>query len=111
MTISCMRWRKKQAKAGVNPEVLRCAQDDSKNRRRQEPPQVLRLRCSQSAVSNFAQDDNILYAVEEETGKGRCKSGGSSLRSGRQQKQATARTTAGPSTALLTERREQLRSG
>src|SRR5260370_40276145 len=51
--------------------ILRCAQDDSKNRQRQEPPQVLRLRCSESAVSNFAQDGNILDAGEKETGKGR----------------------------------------
>ena len=45
--------------------VLRCAQDDSKDKQQQGQqqgqgqPQVLRLRGSQNAVSHFAQDDNF----------------------------------------------------
>jgi hypothetical protein len=38
------------------------------NKQRQVQPQVLRLRCSQNAVSNFAQDDKI-FRLEEEKAK------------------------------------------
>jgi hypothetical protein len=52
--------------------ILRCAQDDGKNRQRQEQPQVLRLRCSQNAVSNFAQDDNFFLSFgRRRTGNGK----------------------------------------
>jgi hypothetical protein len=48
--------RASNAAAKANAGVLRFAQNDSRNRQRQVQPQVLRLRCSQSAVSNFAQN-------------------------------------------------------
>src|SRR5258708_36901016 len=50
--------------------ILRCTQDDSKNGQRQRQPQVLRLRCSQSAASNFAQD-NKLFEWEEMMSNGK----------------------------------------
>ena len=45
---------------GQQQEWATAGMGNSRNGRRQEQPQVLRLRCSQSAVSNFAQDDKIL---------------------------------------------------
>jgi hypothetical protein len=79
--------------------VLRCAQDDSKDKQQQGQgqPQVLRLRGSQNALSHFAQDDNFWRGWKKTVFLGEVEENRQQLRQLKQK--STARGNAGLSTA------------